>query len=73
MARLGSSGDAKAVYEAVAIRDIQDAAVGTNDKSFLLRAERSGTGTGRIYSVTYRATDASKNTTDAVATVVVPH
>lgn len=53
--------------------DIQDAAAGTDDRAFLLRAERSGTGTGRIYTVTYRATDASANVTVVSAQVVVPH
>ncbi len=53
--------------------DIQDAAVGTDDRAFLLRAERSGTGAGRIYTVTYRATDASSNVTVLSAHVVVPH
>jgi hypothetical protein len=40
--------------------------------SFLLRAERSMTGAGRVYTVTYRATDACDNTAQAVATVRVP-
>jgi len=43
--------------------------------SFLLRAERSGTGTGpgRVYTITYVATDASGNTSAPVsATVTVP-
>jgi hypothetical protein len=53
--------------------DIQDAAIGTDDRAFLLRAERSGTGAGRIYTVTYRATDASSNVTVVSAQVVVPH
>jgi len=38
-----------------------------------LRAERSGTGTGRIYTITYTAIDASGNTATATATVTVPH
>ena len=38
-----------------------------------LRAERSGTGTGRIYTITYIATDASGNMSSATATVTVPH
>lgn len=43
------------------------------DGNISLRAERSGTGTGRVYTVTYQATDASGNTADASATVTVPH
>jgi hypothetical protein len=40
--------------------------------SFLLRAERSATGSGRVYTVTYRATDACGNTAQAAASVIVP-
>jgi penicillin amidase len=53
--------------------DIQDAAVGTGDLVFELRAERAGTGPGRTYTVTYAATDAAGNETTAEATVFVPH
>lgn len=42
------------------------------DGTFDLRAERSGTGDGRIYTITYRAIDACDNTTEATATVAVP-
>ena len=44
-----------------------------NDFTFNLRAERSGTGSGRTYTVTYEATDASGNTTTATVTIEVPH
>lgn len=53
--------------------DIADAAYGTDDRQFQLRAERSGGGTGRAYTITYLATDASGNRATASATVVVPH
>jgi len=53
--------------------DIQNAQVGTDDRAFQLRAERSGNGPGRIYTATYRATDLSGNFTDGVATIEVPH
>ena len=43
-----------------------------DDDTFRLRAERSGTGTGRVYTITYRATDACGNSTIATATVTVP-
>ena len=43
-----------------------------SDTSFRLRAERSETGTGRVYTVTYRATDACGNSTVRSATVTVP-
>ena len=51
--------------------DIQDAALGTPDTAISLRAERQGTGDGRIYTVTYTATDASNNGDQAAAVVVV--
>jgi hypothetical protein len=53
--------------------DIQGAAFGTDDREFLLRAERSGKGDGRVYTVTYQARDAAGNTTTATAQVSVPH
>lgn len=54
--------------------DIQGAAFGTDDREFSLRAERSGNGHGRIYTVTYGATDASGNVAeDATAEVTVLH
>lgn len=37
-----------------------------------LRAERSGTGQGRVYTLTYSARDAAGNTTQATAQVRVP-
>lgn len=40
--------------------------------TFRLRAERSDDGTGRVYTITYRATDGCGNTTVATATVTVP-
>ena len=43
------------------------------DGNIYLRAERSGKGDGRIYTITYTATDASGNITTAIATVTVPH
>jgi predicted extracellular nuclease len=42
------------------------------DTTFRLRAERDENGTGRVYTITYRATDACGNTTTASATVTVP-
>ena len=52
--------------------NVQNAAFGTDDRTFSLRAERSGGGSGRVYTVTYGATDASGNTTTHEATVSVP-
>jgi hypothetical protein len=44
-----------------------------NDFTFNLRAERSGTGSGRLYTITYQATDISGNTAMTSVTVEVPH
>ncbi len=43
-----------------------------DEDTFRLRAERSDNGTGRIYTITYRATDACGNTTTTSTTVTVP-
>ena len=50
-----------------------DIFVDPNDGSIYLRAERSGKGVGRIYTITYQAVDDSNNVTIDSATVVVPH
>jgi hypothetical protein len=54
--------------------DIRDASFGLDDRYFKLRAESKST-VGRIYTVTYSATDASGNQTISSATVTVtaPH
>jgi hypothetical protein len=53
--------------------DIQGASFGTEDYAFQLRGERSGTGGGRTYTVTYEVEDASGNKSTATALVTVPH
>ena len=55
------------------VDDVQQAAIGTADFNFRLRAERAGSGNGRVYTVTYTATDACGLSTAAAATVLVPH
>jgi hypothetical protein len=52
--------------------DIQGAEFGTEDTSFLLRAERSGKGTGRVYTITYTITDNAGNASTASTTITVP-
>lgn len=44
-----------------------------DDFTVKLRAERSGTGEGRVYTLTYQATNTCGNTATATATVTVPH
>jgi len=53
--------------------DIAEAAFGTDDRAFKLRADRKGGGSGRTYTITYEATDAAGNKTSATTTVIVPH
>jgi hypothetical protein len=54
--------------------DIMGAEPGSEDVAFQLRAERAGGGSGRVYTVRYKATDEAGNESDeAVAEVVVPH
>ncbi len=43
------------------------------DGSIFLRSERSGRGDGRIYAITYEATDCHENTTIETGNVTVPH
>jgi hypothetical protein len=43
--------------------DVQGAELGTDDRTFQLRAERSGLTRERVYQVTYQATDGSGNST----------
>ncbi len=58
--------------EALAPDDIQGATLNADARSFKLRATRAGNGSGRVYTVTYRAADASGNFTTKSAQVLVP-
>ncbi len=54
--------------------DIADAQFGTDDRQFQLKADRLGEDReGRVYTVTYSATDATGNKSTASATVTVSH
>jgi hypothetical protein len=65
--------DARGAGDGSTTGDVRHAEPGTADLEFELRAERSARGTGRVYTVTYSATDGSGNESTAEATVVVPH
>lgn len=74
-----SSGLDSIVLESITVNetnalptDIQGADFGTLDTTFSLRSERNGYGDGRVYTITYRATDKAGNVTRASATVTVP-
>jgi hypothetical protein len=45
----------------------------TDDGRIFLRAERSGKGNGRVYTLTWRAIDSLGNASLASASVIVPH
>ncbi|ULL17083.1 hypothetical protein DVH26_23145 [Paenibacillus sp. H1-7] len=53
--------------------DIQEASYGTYDTTFMLRAEREGKGSGRVYTITYTAADQAGNINTVSETVTVPH
>jgi hypothetical protein len=53
--------------------DIQSFTLGTPDVSGQLRAQRNGSGTGRVYTLTYTGADEAGNTATCAATVTVPH
>jgi hypothetical protein len=52
--------------------DVSGAAVGTADPEVDLRAERTGTGSGRVYTLRYESADASGNVGSGVVEVQVP-
>ena len=64
---------ATGVGDADTTGDIQGAEIGAEDYDLLLRAERQGGGSGRIYAVTYEAVDASANRSEGTAEVTVRH
>jgi hypothetical protein len=52
---------------------INDIVIAANCKSVQLRSERMGDGNGRVYTITFKVTDASGNVSTATAKVTVPH
>ncbi len=67
------SDDAPGLNDGATTGDIQGAELGTDDRSFALRAERNGQGAGRNYTVTYRARDGAGRSAAATAGIFVPH
>jgi hypothetical protein len=65
--------DAKGGGDGHTLADVQDADLETLDSEVSLRAERDGTGSGRVYSLRYRAVDFSGNQASVSAEVRVPH
>lgn len=60
--------------ETLDMDDAKNVEPGTDNRHFMLKAEREGKNkAGRIYTVTYSATDGSGNKSTASATVTVPH
>jgi hypothetical protein len=55
------------------VNDIQKADIGKPDVQFQLRAERSGKGNGRVYTIVYTASDGSNNKASVTGYVQVPH
>jgi hypothetical protein len=51
---------------------LNDIQVNTNGEIYL-RAERSGKGEGRIYTLMFKVTDVSGNSSSKTVTVTVPH
>jgi hypothetical protein len=51
---------------------LNDIVIAADCKSVQLRAERAGTGNGRVYTLTFQVTDAAGNISTATAKVTVP-
>jgi len=65
--------DGPGTGDGATLGDIAGVELGTADTGILLRAERAGAGSGRIYTLRASAADAAGNVTPALAVVAVPH
>jgi sugar lactone lactonase YvrE len=65
--------DAAGGGDGTTMGDIQGAELGSPDFDIALRAERDASGTGRRYTVTYVAVDASGNAASVAYDLIVPH
>ena len=70
---VGSSEADNGLGDGDTANDIQGFEVGKPDTQGQLRAERSGLGSGRVYTLTYQALDAAGNVQTCSATATVPH
>jgi len=68
-----SSEPDKGLGDGDTANDLQDWQIGTADTRGSLRAERSGTGPGRTYTLTYTGADRAGNTATCATLVKVPH
>lgn len=59
--------------EGDAASESKDWTLGSADTAGQLRAARNGSGTGRVYTLTYVGSDAAGNKASCAATVTVPH
>jgi DNA/RNA endonuclease G (NUC1) len=50
-----------------------DIIIGANCQSVQLRADRNGNGDGRVYTITFKVSDAAGNSTTLTRQVIVPH
>ena len=84
LVRIGIAGVTDADGDAVAVTvtgitqdeppgDNAPDARGIGDQSALVRAERRGTGNGRVYRITFSADDGRGGTCTGAVTVCVPH
>jgi hypothetical protein len=64
--------DAPGPFDGFTSDDVQGVMAGTADLMFLVRAERSELGTGRVYTALYRATDEAGNETLQPVEIRVP-
>lgn len=65
--------DAPGNGDGATVGDIGGFDLGTSDTAGRLRAERAGTGRGRVYTLTYVGRDAVGNQRTCATTVTVPH
>ena len=65
--------DAPGRSDGVTTDDVRAAHLAATDSRFEVRAERDGSGSGRIYYVTYRATDGAGNSSTSTTNIFVPH